>query len=348
MSTIDNQGRIFGRFNIVDVAAGVLVLLLVPLGYGTYLLFRPATPQIDSVAPSIITREEERISVGGRLVAKFKVTGSGFTPMLRARIGNADALALVFENPNSADVLVGPVGPGAHDLVLFDGVQEVARARGAITIQAEMATASIMASGWLVGLDEATAKTIAVGIGWPQDAPAFRITALGPLVPGFRKVVLAGSAIEVATPGTQARRAMLSLDCGNALALNPCALGERVENRTPPVTISLPGPLRPFHFEIEEILPSTAPARATLRVRVSPVGAPIRAGDRDDLLDDRAATVTGIAGDTVTLEAGLDRFHDGWRYRGQRVLPGSTIVFTTDRYQARGVLHSFEMKAPQP
>ncbi|HYE87790.1 MAG TPA: hypothetical protein VEA16_15610 [Vicinamibacterales bacterium] len=335
------------RFNVVDVMAGVLVLLLVPLGYGTYLLFRPATPRIDSVEPSIITREEERISVGGRLVAKFKVKGSGFTPLLRARIGEADALALVFENPNSADVLVGPVAPGSHDLVLIDGVQEVARARGAISIQSEAASVSIVAAGWLIGLDEAQVQSLAVGVALPEGAPAFRVLALGPLMPGFRQVALAGSAIDVPVPGSQARRALLSLNCGASIAQNPCTLGERAEHRIPPVTISLPGAARPFNFSIDEILPSAPPAPATLRVRLSAPAA-IRTGDRDELLDQRAATVTAVAGDIVTLDAGVDRFHDGWRYRGQRLRPGAPLVFTTDRYEARGVLQSVEVRTTPP
>ena len=66
-------------------------------------------------------------------------------------------LAFVFETPNSADVLVGPLPPGAHDLVLVDGVQEVARAAGAITIQPSTSI-SIRAVGLLIRLDQELAK----------------------------------------------------------------------------------------------------------------------------------------------------------------------------------------------
>ncbi|MBM3809092.1 MAG: DUF4330 family protein [Acidimicrobiia bacterium] len=347
MSVIDDQGRLAGRVNIVDVMAGVVLLLLVPLGYGTYLLFRPAAPVIESVAPSQISKEEERISVGGRLLAKFKITGSGFTPLLRARIGNADALGLVFENPNSADVLVGLVAPGVYDLVLLDGVQEVARASQAIRIQPETAAASIVAAGWLIGLDEAQAQALTVGTAWPTSSPAFQVVALGPLVPGFRQIVLAGSTVEIPSPETRARRALLKLECGAAVVLNPCALGDLPEFRAPPVAISLPGWDR-LRFEIDEVLPASDAVRATLRVRMSPSGLDIRPGDRDQLLDERAAVVRAVAGDVVTLDAGVDRFHDGWRYRGQRLLPGAIMAFTTDRYDARGTLQSFNLQAAQP
>ena len=45
--------------------------------------------------------------------------------MLRASIDDMPAIGLVFENPNSADLLLGAITPGSHDLILYDGVQEV-------------------------------------------------------------------------------------------------------------------------------------------------------------------------------------------------------------------------------
>jgi hypothetical protein len=348
VSAIDHQGRVFGRINLVDAAAVLLVLVLIPIGYGTYLLFRPAAPRIDSVEPSVITREEQRISVGGRLLAKFKVRGRGFTPLLRARIGDADALALVFESPTSMDVLVGPVQAGTHDLVLIDGVQEIARARGAIGIQAATASTSIRVAGWLTGLDEEVARAISVGTALPENEPAFRVVALGPVLPGFRRVSLGESTVEIPAPGTHARAAVLTLMCGETMSVNPCTLGERPEYRTEAVSISLPGPRRPFNLDIDEVFPSSSPVRATLRVRLAAGSAAVRPGDRDDLLDERAATVVAVSGDVITLDAGVDRFRDGWRYRGERQVPGGTFALRTRTYIASGVLLSMDIKPAQP
>ena len=83
-----------------------------------------------------ITQEERRVAGGNRLTAKLKVHGSGLRPMLQASIDDVQSLGFVFENPNSADVLVGVVPPGTHDFILLDGVQEVARLRNAVTIEA--------------------------------------------------------------------------------------------------------------------------------------------------------------------------------------------------------------------
>lgn len=123
------------RFNLFDAAVAVFVIALIPIAYGTYLLFRTPKPVVTSVKRVDITREERRIG-GPSLVAKMKIQGSGLRPMLRAFIDDAPAIGFVFENPNSADLLVGAVAPGSHDLVLFDGVQEVARVPKAIRLQA--------------------------------------------------------------------------------------------------------------------------------------------------------------------------------------------------------------------
>jgi hypothetical protein len=123
------------RPNLFDAAVAVFVIALIPIAYGTYALFRVPRPAIASVTRVEITKEERRVG-GPNLVAKMKVRGSGLRPMLRASIDDAPAIGLVFENPNSADLLVGAVPPGPHDLVLYDGVQEVARAPKAVSLDA--------------------------------------------------------------------------------------------------------------------------------------------------------------------------------------------------------------------
>jgi hypothetical protein len=122
------------RLNLFDAAVAVFLIVLVPLAYGTYLLFRAPRTAISSVRRVGITQEERRIG-GPNLVAKFKVQGSGLRPLLRASIDGQPAIGFVFENPNSADLLVGRVAPGTHDLVLYDGVQEVARAPQSVLIE---------------------------------------------------------------------------------------------------------------------------------------------------------------------------------------------------------------------
>jgi len=125
------------RFNVFDAAVAAFVLVLIPIAYGTYLLFRAPKTIITSVKRVDIAKEERRVG-GPNLVAKFKVTGAGLRPLLRASIDDEAAIGLVFENPHSADLLVGSVPPGAHDLILFDGRQEIARSPKSIVVEPAM------------------------------------------------------------------------------------------------------------------------------------------------------------------------------------------------------------------
>jgi hypothetical protein len=348
MSMIDERGRVFGRFNLVDAAIVAFVIVLVPLAYGTYLLFKPARPRIDSVEPSGITVAERRVSNGSSLTAKFKIRGTGLTPLLRARIGSQDALGLVYESPNSADVLVGAVPPGKHDLILLDGVQEVARANGAIDIQAASGT-PLRVAGWLVEMDKAAAAAVTPGAQLPADAAArFEVATTGREREGRARLAFGGAVVEGAANGLLDREVVLVVRCDSPPLYEVCSVGGQMITGDPPLRLTLPGPYR---FELLEVLPTTAPTPATATVRVEgPAAALVQAGDHDLLIDSRRAQVTAVTARTadsalVTIELGLDAGRDGWRYRGHVVRPGASIEIETERYRAVGTLQSITVGA---
>jgi hypothetical protein len=300
------------------------------------LLFRPASPRIDSVTPVEISREERRIASGGLLTGKFKVRGTGLNPMLRAFIGDTPAIGFVFETPNSADVLVGPVKPGTHDLILRDGVQEVARAPGAITIL-PLPRASIRAAGWLINLDKGTADGFKAGQTWPAAAPAVKILALAEVQPAHGRVSLGEKASDLPVEGLFEREAVLALRCDATTEASSCAVGGRPLVSAGPLVVALEGGVM---FEIAEVLPDAAPLRARAHVRFRDPPAAIKAGDRDGLLDERAASVTAVerrGSDVVaTIDLGVDDARDGWRYRGRPVKPGAPFELATRGYIASG------------
>lgn len=346
MSVIDQQGRLFGRVNLIDAVVVLFVLGLIPMAYGTALLFQPARPRIDSVTRVDISNEERRIVAGGSLLAaKLKIKGTGFNPMLRARIGGSPALAFVFENPNSADVLVGPMPPGAHDLVLMDGVQEAARANGAVVID-NPSTRTLHAEGWLTNLTPEMAAGFKVGTAFASH----EILAIGPARPARSRIRMGVMDADVPIDGRVERATVLALHCDPQGAdfrtgQEPCTIGGQPVAGTPPVTVVLPGNIG---FSIAELFPPTAPNRGRVVVRLAAGvdGSVIKNGDRDALLDSRAAVVVTAGGRDVSVDLGLDESREGWRYRGRLVTPGAPFTFNTGRYELRGEVQSVTAGAP--
>ncbi|HEX8030840.1 MAG TPA: hypothetical protein VF491_20350 [Vicinamibacterales bacterium] len=347
MSVMDDRGRLLGRINIVDLAALILLLAILPLAYGASLLFQPARAQITEVGQVDITNAERRIVAGGSLLsAKLKIKGTGFNPMLRAYIDDSPALAFVYENPNSADVLVGPLTPGAHDLILMDGVQEIARATGAVKID-NPSSRVLRATGWLTNLEPAVADQLKGGTTFPPGAPTHEIAVLGPVRPGRSRIRFGDADADYPIENRVERQAVILLRCdpsGEQLTTGQetCTVGGQSILGAPPVAVVLPGPTASIGFAIDELFPVTPPQRARIQVRVD-AGAAVATGDRDALLDDRAATVVSVQGDLVTLDLGLDDSREGRRYRGTLVRVGSRFRWGTERYEATGRVTSLTM-----
>lgn len=121
---IDERGRLFGKVNLIDAGVGVLVLLLIPLGYVAYALFRTPVPTITSV---------ERVPVPGGEGYRLRVLGEDLRPYLKVTLGTHQATFLV-ESPNAGEVSVPELEPGTYDLVLYDETRELTRVPGALVI----------------------------------------------------------------------------------------------------------------------------------------------------------------------------------------------------------------------
>jgi len=334
MTMIDRDGRVFGRFNLIDAAVAAFVMLLLPIGYATYLLFRPSHPVIESVTRVEVTKEERRVAGGSMLSAKLKLKGSGFNPLLRAQIGSTSAMGFVFETPNSADVLVGLVPAGKHDLVLFDGVQEVARARDAVEIQATGGP-SVRAYGWLTSLVKSEADALKPGFASEPTAPgAFQVIAIGAIRPARARLAIGSQAADLPIPGRFERAAELLLRC-DWPSSDACNIGGESLIQPPPIAVTLPGGLR---FEIDEIAPPEDPRTAVAHVRLALPVTGMKVGDRDAIVSAGAAEITAIGGTTITVKLGLHESREGWRYRGQLLAPGALMTLRTDAYVVNGTV----------
>jgi hypothetical protein len=315
----------------------------------TWLLFRPATPQIHSVEPSAVTIAEQRIAGGLPIRMKVKVRGEHLAPLLRAQIDTVPAIGFTFETPQSADVIIGEnVAFGTHDLILYDGIQEVARARGAVKI-VPPATAPMHAIGSLVQLDESTARSLHDGQRFEASgATVAEIVALGDVAPDRAVVKDPMGHVESPISGSWRRDAIIALRCEPDPDDTICRVGRTAIGQSSDTVIDIPATSPPLRMRVAGVVPQTPAVRATLRLRVpANAGVAVRVGDRDvrwPSIDPRAAVVAGArrVGDAVELEAqlGVDRAHDGWRYHGQLIEPRGTFNWVTDRYAVAAEIDS--------
>jgi hypothetical protein len=352
---VDADGRILGRVNLVDALCVLFLLGLVPAAYVTWLLFRPAMPRIDSVERSAVTVAEQRIAAGLPIRMKVKVRGEHLAPLLRAQIDNVPAIGFTFETPQSADVIIGENVPfGTHDLIIYDGVQEVARARGAITI-VPPPTAPVHAIGSLVQLDESTARNLYAGQRFAAGGTtAAEIVALGDTAPDRSVVKDFTGQVEPQVSGSWRRDAIIALHCEPDPDEAICRIGRSAIGASADALIDVPAASPSLRMRVAGIVPQTPPARATLRLLVAAgAGVSISAGDRDvrwPSIDPRGAVVAAVRrlpGDAVEIEArvGVDRAHSGWRYHGQPIEPGGKFILVTDRYAVTAEIGSLAIDA---
>jgi len=331
---VDEHGRVFGRINLVDALFGVFVLGLIPVAYSTWLLVRPPGVRIRSVEPSAITWAERRVAGGLPILLKVKVHADNLTPVLRATIDGVPAIGFTFETPESGDVIIGDNVPiGRHDLIFYDGVQEVARARRVIEIL-PLTDRTVRAIGTFTEVDEATARTLQVGRKFAiQGAPSGEVLAM-----------------HAEDGATGEREAIVRLNCEPDTDASVCRLGSVTSATAVGSVIAIPGTQPPLHLRISAIVPDAAPRPAIVRVRVMDVdgvGPRVRIGDRDMRLpsiDDRAATVSAVdrgrAPGTfdLVLRLGVDKTVNGWAYHAQVVQPGGAFPFATNGYAIAGAI----------
>lgn len=128
MTVIDENGRIFGKVNLIDLLVASTLVGLIPLIYGAFLLFRTPEPQLHSVTPSQLILEETR---------SIDITGVNLRTNLRVRVGVHNTEAVLVESQTAAEVrLPEDVLPGTYDVVLLDEEFELGRLPNALTIAA--------------------------------------------------------------------------------------------------------------------------------------------------------------------------------------------------------------------
>ena len=345
MAIVDERGRLFGRWNLLDLALLVLILGLIPLGYAAYMLFRDQPPRIVSVTPTLIQQAPE---------FRLTIKGENLRPYMRVSAGNQQGREFLFKSTEEADIPFPAMPPGTYDIVLYDQAQERFRVPNALTISPTGVPATeIVAIGAFGNLDAVGAAKLTAGTELPDVG---RILSVGRAVPDLTQV-FSGSKI-VAVPNKEALRlpAVVLFKCYvRAPGGTPfCSVGD--VNITPTFLLNLATPLGQTPFQIERVRSSHPVEPVPIEVRLA--GSPsvlslIRPGDVDlggtaNELAILARVVTVVPESpgalSVNLTAQLQKVDGQWLYDSTPLRIGTSILLRTTRYEAGGVV----TKLPPP
>jgi hypothetical protein len=275
MPVLDERGRLFGRINLVDAAVVGFVLVLVPLGFALYLLFRESPPIVDAVAPA---------RIAARLPARVLVTGRNLRPFLRVRVGATIVGTMLVETPTQGEIKLPALAPGTYDLVLFDVVQEVARVPAAIKVDPDPAGAAnsdpnhpvaapsqpggpkqmiVQAVGEFERLSANEAAQVRPALDLGQVG---RVLAVQPGLPGVRRLRTGpGTFLIIPAPDEVRVPAIVHLVC--EIILDACRINNRLYTTLESATVELPFPgslslgteaAPQISFFVREVRPSDA------------------------------------------------------------------------------------------
>jgi hypothetical protein len=345
MATIDEQGRLFGRWNLFDVALLVLIAGLIPLGYAAYLLFRDQPPALASISPSTIAQAQE---------FRLTIKGENLRPFMRVSLGTYQGREFHFKNTEEADVPFASIPPGVYDVVLFDEARERARLVNAFTITPSgLPATEVVAIGAFGNLDAAAAAKLVAGTELPG---AGRILAVGVPGPDVTRVI-AGGMVDVTVPNALQLPASVLLRCSlrSQQGTPYCTMGDTTI--APLAILRLSTPLGTTAFQVDHV-------RSPLPVEVKPIevrlsGLPsvlslVKPGDTDfsgtanELAVlariDRVSAVRALgpaaAEVDVRLDAHLQATEGGWLYNSVPLRAGAPITIRTSRYEVSGVVLS--------
>ena len=346
MALIDEHGRLFGRWNLLDVAVMVLIAGLIPLSYAAYLLFRDQPPRLVSVTPSSVEQAQEY---------HLNIKGENLRPYMRVSVGAYQGKEFYFESTQSAQVPFAFIPPGVYDVILFDEARERFRLPNALTITPSgLPATEVVAIGAFGNLDAAGAAKLVPGTELPG---AGRILAVGRPGPGVTRVFAGSALVGLPIPNALQLPAAVLLKCSlrSQQGTPYCSLDETTI--APPAILKLATPLGTTQFQIDRVRSPLPTEDQPIDVRLTGTAvllAQVKPGDRDlggtanelallarvDSVGAVRASSPSSAEVMVRLIAQLQPATEGWLYNSAPLRAGSPITIRTSRYEVNGVVAS--------
>ena len=344
MAIVDSQGRLFGRFNLLDAALLVIAAGLIPLGYAAYLLFREHPPRMTSVTPSRTEQTQ---------LLRLTVIGENLRPYMRVSAGTEQAQDFLFKSTTEAVVSFVNLPQGEYDVILYDQAQERSRLPRALSVgPSSLPPTAIIAVGSFGNLDAAGAAKISAGLTLPGVG---EVLAVGEPTSGKTRVFSGPNLVVVPVETTLQLPAVVLFRCQvRSQQGHPyCVVGD--VTIAPAALMTLPTPLGNTSFQIEQVRSPHPLETAQVELRVS--GRPsllalIADGDVDlGGTSNPLAVIARVASAgpvrrlsetsaeiDVRLSAQLQRVDGQWLYNSTPLRAGTGIVFRTSKYEVQGVV----------
>ena len=246
MRVLDDRGRLAGRVNVVDAAAAIVLLVLIPAAYGAFLLFRTPRPTIVSVVPATLLEGSRQ---------RLEIDGTNLRPFMRVSFDTTPAKSFLIGSTKYALVDLPDLKPGTYDVVLYDYMQEVARLPKAFTVAPLASDVQLEVIGAFKSASDTLAANLKVGDKFPATGdPIAEVVAVGAPIPGELRVRVGDDMVRVASaerdlPATlRVRCRSVRAPDGTARCMVP-GVDEPVAV-APDAFLTLPTPQGPLLFQI--------------------------------------------------------------------------------------------------
>ena len=374
MTDVDQRGRVFGRWNVLDVLIGLVLLLVIPVLYGGVLLFRPERATIVSIEPA-------RVPAGDN--SNVLIRGTNLRPFMRVSFNDRQGRTFLFGDTTQAAVGLPELPAGVYDVILYDQAQERARLPRAFEVAA-LPRQQVALD--LIGTFTAVPQNLVEKI-----TPALKLEGLGEIrqvgkpAPSQTRTVTGPLELQN-IPATSAFNipAIVRANC-NLVQRGGVAICVALEiGLSRDAVLTLLTPAGSVLFQIDQIRSTLEPNLIDVRVRFAGQRAVVdrlKVGDQDlprsnvfasgatiaqlsgavaassavvisAPLRPQGEAPTVLAGDIVTVDATLkvpvQSTPDGWSYNGQVLKAGRSMVFYGRDVEINGAILGITAPSPSP
>jgi len=176
MAIVDERGRIGGKVNLIDAVVAFLILVLIPVAFGAYLLFRTPPARLTGINPA-------KLLQGPNL--RIEAQGENLRPFMRVSFNDQQGKSYQIQSTRGAMVDLPDIPAGTYDVVLYDHMQEVSRLPKALTILplAPVPTVEVEVVGSFKGLSSERVKGLKAGDKLVSGGSAAFVLSVGTPVP---------------------------------------------------------------------------------------------------------------------------------------------------------------------